>query len=382
MGMTPEINDNNQYSLSWNGSDPSWDEEEEIIDVEGRVEEEEQEAVFRKIAKIGLENQFSFSQFSSVSHTLQRAISPNCLTPPQAPYDNVEYFEVFPLEIGQGITLGSTLRRAILGQTSGSAVVGFRFNEAKHEFSSSTNVKEDLLEIAGNLQQIKFFHGCKKASVMGRVMAIGPKIITAGMFEFPFQTIEILNKEQYICTVTEGYVFLEIRVQTAAGYKNAVERNPEIYGDSSEFGQEIFEASHFTQQRMMKIDANFSPVKAVNYKVTLAYDIKGNLSEKVVFTVATTGTYLPKHAIQDGTKEILNLFYPLLFTEDLFEIGAQLVAEKSFVDLEKARQKENYLIEQAKRAGGKFENEEDEHEEGEDEEEEEEGGNEEEYLGN
>lgn len=316
---------------------PSMEDRTIAIDEMSNEKEKNKELIIKKNDDAEFMSPFPFSPFCGVYHRLQKAISPNCLTPPLEEYDNLEYFEVFPLEAGQGITLGSTLRRAILGQMTGSAVVGFRFNEAKHEFSSNPNVKEDLLEIAGNLQQIKFYHGCKNPSLTGRILVRGPKIITAGMFDFPGQTIEVLNKEQYICTVTEGFVYLEIRVQTAAGYQNAVERNPEIYGDSTEFGYEVFEASDFMDKRMMKIDANFSPVKSVNYKVTLAYDANGNLSEKVIFTIVTTGTYLPEHAIQDGTKEILNLFYPLLLTEELFEVGAHLAVEESLKDAKKKK---------------------------------------------
>lgn len=221
-------------------------------------------------------------------------------------------FEIGPLEIGQGINLGSTLRRAILGRTTGCVVTGFKLNDARHEFSSVSNIKEDLLDVIANLKGINFRAEALDNFVIGHVCCYGPKIITAGMFSFGNEMVSITNPNQYICLVTAGPVILEIEVSNATGYVQA--SNIETEKESNVIS---LKANEGTYPAFIKIDANFSSVKKVNYKVKLGHDINGILSDIVEFTVVTNGTCSPRRIISEGAKEVLKLFYPLLLTPEL-----------------------------------------------------------------
>ena len=65
-------------------------------------------------------------------------------------------FIIEPLEAGQGITLGNALRRTLLSDLSGFAIVGVRINNVKHEFASIPGLREDILEVLLNLKEIVF----------------------------------------------------------------------------------------------------------------------------------------------------------------------------------------------------------------------------------
>ena len=65
-------------------------------------------------------------------------------------------FLIEPLEIGQGITLGNTLRRTLLSDLTGYAITGVRINNLKHEFSIIEGLREDILELLLNLKEIVF----------------------------------------------------------------------------------------------------------------------------------------------------------------------------------------------------------------------------------
>ena len=65
-------------------------------------------------------------------------------------------FIIEPLEVGQGITLGNTLRRTLLSDLYGYGITGVRINNVKHEFAIIEGIREDVLELILNLKEITF----------------------------------------------------------------------------------------------------------------------------------------------------------------------------------------------------------------------------------
>ena len=63
-------------------------------------------------------------------------------------------FLIEPLQTGQGITLGNSLRRTLLADLTGFAITGARINNLKHEFAVVEGIREDILEILLNLKEI------------------------------------------------------------------------------------------------------------------------------------------------------------------------------------------------------------------------------------
>nr|QOU10719.1 RNA polymerase alpha subunit [Spumella sp. Baekdong012001B8] len=220
-------------------------------------------------------------------------------------------FEIGPLEMGQGVSLGSALRRSILRALTGSAITSFKANEASHEFYVIPNIKEDMLDIASNLKALRIKRGALNYSVLGQTWAIGPKIITGGMLEFPRETVTILNPNQYICTITSGAARLDVEVACASGYNTAFEQRKRVVANTG-----VHEGNG-KKSMLIPIGANFSPIKAVSYKVKLGHDTHGTLSDIVEFTVTTNGTYSPRRAILEGAKEVMELFYPLILEPKL-----------------------------------------------------------------
>ena len=73
-------------------------------------------------------------------------------------------FIIEPLEIGQGITLGNTLRRTLLSDLNGYAISGVRINNLKHEFSVIEGLREDVLEVILNLKEMEHIPSIQFAS--------------------------------------------------------------------------------------------------------------------------------------------------------------------------------------------------------------------------
>jgi DNA-directed RNA polymerase subunit alpha len=103
--------------------------------------------------------------------------------------DHYGSFIIEPLEIGQGITLGNSLRRTLLSDLTGYAISGVRMNNIKHEFSMIEGLREDVLEVLLNLKEIVFKSSfCSKikknqTEVKGFLNVKGPTVVTAGMFK-------------------------------------------------------------------------------------------------------------------------------------------------------------------------------------------------------
>ena len=128
------------------------------------------------------------------------------------------HFVLEPLEQGQGITVGNSLRRTILSELKGAAIVAVRIAGINHEFSTITGVREDVLEIILNLKEV-VLRSYSKEPQIGRVKIQGPAIITTGLFDIP-PDIEIIDPKQYIATICSNTIFeMEFRIEQGNGYK-------------------------------------------------------------------------------------------------------------------------------------------------------------------
>ena len=63
-------------------------------------------------------------------------------------------FTIEPLEPGFGLTLGNTMRRALLSRVPGVAVTGVKIEGVNHEFTSIPGVVEDVLDVLLNLKRL------------------------------------------------------------------------------------------------------------------------------------------------------------------------------------------------------------------------------------
>jgi DNA-directed RNA polymerase subunit alpha len=228
-------------------------------------------------------------------------------------------FLIEPLEIGQGITLGNALRRTILSDLSGYAVSGVRINNLKHEFSMIEGLREDVLELLLNLKEIIFKPSFflkeqqKSEKIFSYLHVKGPVIITAGMLNLPKNYLTILNPHLYLCTLVDNSEFyLEIELEKGKGYKL-----------SEEIRKEQNELSTYSLKNpsTLFIDALYTPVNKVNYKVKLIHDTQGNIKESLTIEIYTNGSITPKRAIHEAMKILLNLFSSLFIESNFLNVS-------------------------------------------------------------
>ena len=195
---------------------------------------------------------------------------------------------VEPLEKGFGLTLGNALRRILLSALPGVAIQNIKFSEElgiKHEFSSIPKVKEDVTEIILNLKCVAI-----KSSVLDkdykknvRLVKEGPCVVKAGDISGDAE-IEILNPDQYICTIDEGGIIdVELTVGRGRGYQGADEHKVDVIDN-------------------IAIDSIYTPVKKVSYNVSATRVGQSVDFDKLVLEVWTNGAFSGKDIVSLAAK--------------------------------------------------------------------------------
>ncbi|USO02390.1 MAG: DNA-directed RNA polymerase subunit alpha [Alphaproteobacteria bacterium] len=200
--------------------------------------------------------------------------------------DTLNHAEVViePLEKGYGFTLGNALRRVMLSSLQGAAIVAVRVNGVLHEFSTIPGVKEDYINVVLNLKSVIVQMDADTQKTL-KISASGPKEVLAKHIDLP-SGVEIINKDQYICHVEEGYdLEMELIVRKGKGYKSASEHT----FDDLPLGT-------------IPIDAIFSPVERVFYDVQSARVGQSIGYDKLILNIKTDGSMKPEDALACAAK--------------------------------------------------------------------------------
>jgi DNA-directed RNA polymerase subunit alpha len=208
------------------------------------------------------------------------------------PRDHYGKFVLEPLDQGQGITVGNALRRVLLSDLEGTAIVAVRIAGINHEFSTLMGVREDVLEILLNLKEVVLKSHSKEASI-GRLRVQGPAIVTAANFDLS-SDVEIIDPKQYIATICSNNILeMEFKIEGGKGYQIV-----EKFMDD-------------TSIDFLQVDSIFMPVKKVNYIVEeVRYD-QHSLKDRLTLEIWTNGSVSPQEAIGRSSTILTNLFTPL-----------------------------------------------------------------------
>jgi DNA-directed RNA polymerase subunit alpha len=184
-----------------------------------------------------------------------------------------------PLERGFGLTLGNALRRVLLSSMQGAAVTAVQIDGVLHEFSSISGVHEDVTDIVLNIKSM----GLRMHSETPKritLQATGPGEVTASMIDTGHD-IEIMDPDLVICTLDDGAkITMELTVENGKGYVPAGQNKPE----DSPIG-------------LIPVDAVFSPVRKVAYKVDNTRVGQVTDYDKLSLDVTTNGTVVPEDAV-------------------------------------------------------------------------------------
>ena len=205
---------------------------------------------------------------------------------------NYGKFVIKPLERGFGITLGNALRRVLMSSLPGAAITRIRIEGAEHEFMSIDGIVEDVMTIILNLKKVVFKTESDDPNfeVTLEVHRNTAGAVVAGDIICPSTSgLEVVNKDQYLCTVAEGGSFdLTLTVGRGVGYVGADRNKSE------------------TMAGVIAIDSIYTPINNVSYEVNKLRGEKGQEMEELIIEVSTNGSVDAKEALAIASKMMIN----------------------------------------------------------------------------
>lgn len=229
--------------------------------------------------------------------------------------ENEQYarFVFEPLEPGFGNTLGVALRRVLLTGIEGATVTSVKINGVKHMFSTLPGLKEDIIELILNIKMLRVKMADSKREGKITLDVTGPGQVTAGDIEVT-DGIEIVNKDHYLGSLADkkSKLEMEMTVEKGLGYSLAEERKISTIG-------------------VIPVDAIFSPVTKVNYKVEQTRVGRQTNYDKLVLDVWTDGTVSPSIILEQAGR-ILVSYFMRVYEQDEDVVIEQVTAAPKLSD--------------------------------------------------
>ena len=203
-------------------------------------------------------------------------------------------FVIEPLHAGYGNTLGNSLRRVLLSSIKGGAIVAFRIEGATHEFTTVAGIKEDVVDIMLNLKNVHLkVHTDEPIELRLEKKGAGP--VTAADIKTTGD-VEIVNPDQIIATIDDPKksVLIDLVVESGRGYRTIEDSSiTRLHSD------------------MIALDAVFSPVLRVRYKVDSTRVGQETNLDKLLLTVETNGAVSPREAFEEASAILVNQYTAL-----------------------------------------------------------------------
>lgn len=215
-------------------------------------------------------------------------------------------YSVEPLSQGYGQTLGNSLRRVLLTSLPGAAINSVKIEGVKHQFSTLPGLKEDIIEFLLNVKRIRLSVP-EGAPVTLTLSKKGPGEITAGAIQLP-AGVTIVNPEFVLGTLSDKKAEIEMQLFAQQGY-----------------GYITAEETAVHEVGVIPLDALYSPVVRVNYKVEATRVGRMTNLDKLVIEIWTDGTIAPLAALLSAAKILVSYF------TQIYEPKAKKVEEPAAV---------------------------------------------------
>lgn len=220
-------------------------------------------------------------------------------------------FTVEPFERGFGTTVGNSLRRILLSSLEGAAITAIKVKGAAHEFSSLDGVQEDVTDIVLNVKNMIVSLEGDGPKTM-HLQAEGPGEVSCDLIEAD-ASITIENKDLVLATLTQEVGFdMEFVVEKGRGYVPANER---------------YDPNQEQQVGLIPVDAIYSPVTRVRYKVEDTRVGQKTNYDKLTLEIWTDGTITPDMALVEAAKILRKHLNPFVQYSELGDKTAGALSE-------------------------------------------------------
>jgi len=220
---------------------------------------------------------------------------------------NYGRYSLEPLTQGYGQTLGNSLRRVLLTSLSGNAITTVKIEGVKHQFATVAGLKEDVVELLLNVKKIRLkLEGADTATMT--LVKHGPGVITAGDIEVS-AGVTITNPEIILGTLADKKAVLDMQftLQKGLGYMTADEQHNDEIG-------------------VIPLDALYSPIIRVNYRVESTRVGRMTNLDKLVLEIWTDGTTSPMEALKNAANILVSYFSQIVEPKEVVKQEAVVVS--------------------------------------------------------
>jgi len=199
-------------------------------------------------------------------------------------------YSIGPFIKGQSTTVGNTLRRVLLSNLQGIAIIGVRITGIEHEFSTIPNVNEDVVDILLNLKQI-IIKGNLVEPTLARLNIKNEGIVTASNIELP-PNLTLVDPRQYIaCLNTKSNLEMEFLLAQGQNYITSGKMD------------------YILPPGFLSVDAIFMPVNKVNFFIETSPPVSSSADlESLILEIWTNGSIKPSEALSFSAEILENTF--------------------------------------------------------------------------
>ncbi len=223
-------------------------------------------------------------------------------------------FVIEPLEPGFGQTLGVAIRRVLLTNIHGAAVTSVKIDGVRHLFSTLPGLREDIIELVLNIKTLRVKLAEDQEEARITLSATGPGEVTAAAIEVS-EGVEVVDPKHYLGSLADkkSKISMEMTVERGTGYSLAEDRKISTVG-------------------VIPIDAIFSPIMRVNYKVEQTRVGRQTNFDKLVLEIWTDGTIDAKDALVQASNLLVSYFKQIYEPADAVSDGEKAVVTSNLPD--------------------------------------------------
>ena len=204
-------------------------------------------------------------------------------------------FIVEPFERGFGHTVGSALRRIMLGALESPSILSVRIEGVPHEYMAIEGIVQDMTHIILNLKgsllrrlNLEEEPSAREIRLLNKVLEITDEMIEKGNGEYKVVLRDLIGTDQYDVVNPDHHIFtvtkpmtrrIDLRISNGRGYVPSERHSFEQMHD------EII------------IDSAFSPVRLVNYYVENTRVGQDTDFDRLILDVTTDGRVSPVEAL-------------------------------------------------------------------------------------
>ncbi len=198
--------------------------------------------------------------------------------------------EVWPIDQTIAITMANSLRRILLSNTEGLALIAFNIDGIVCETQTIPGIREDLTSLILNFKRLRFSSDNENLNLSKAILCVNKHGIITSDHINTQNNLKIIKTQHLLYKVDNSKLRIELIIAKGKGYLTTTQLK-----------------THFRSQLTghIIIDACFSPISQVSYNIT---ESKFDNKEKLTMLIETNGCICAKTTLKNACKTLITMY--------------------------------------------------------------------------